>query len=106
MDKKIPCQFETGRVNTIYPSPDILAFLSCLCQIARRKQSTPHIAFPSDHNIQYEKHTKQLQYVLQYKYDKEGDIKDANVTILNCFFHSSLHGYTLTTSSTFPDSSV
>ena len=63
MDKKIPCQFETGRVNTIYPSPDILAFLSCLCQIARRKQSTPHIAFPSDHNIQYEKHTKQLTYV-------------------------------------------
>ena len=37
---------------------------------------------------------------------KKGDIKDANVAILNCFFHSSLHGYTLTTSSTFPDSSV
>lgn len=31
---------------------------------------------------------------------------DPNVAILNCFFHSSLHGYTLTTSSTFPDSSV
>ena len=37
---------------------------------------------------------------------RKGDIKDPNVAILNCFFHSSLHGYTLTTSSTFPDSSV